>query len=122
MSIPSFCLILLSFIAICIAAITVLLLTTYRDIVRVLHQLQETLPTCRKTFQEAQGVLQESRQILHRAHGATEAVEKVVHRGCRAASEALDQFLFLKKRAVSFIGNRFAMNGNGARHSSRRHS
>lgn len=96
--------ILLAVIAVCAVVMTVLFLTTYTGILRVLQQLQEILPTCQKTFQEAQGALHESRQILSRANQATHAVEKVV------------------KKAVSFIGNRFAVkNGNGTGHLSRRH-
>src|SRR5262245_6928462 len=111
---------LLGFIAACLAVITVLLLTTYTGILRVLQQLQEILPTCKKTLHEAHGALHASRQILSRANEATATVEKLVQKGCQAASETLDQFLFFKKKAVSLLGNRLSMNGNGARHGSRR--
>ena len=123
MSASALALLLLGVIALCAVVATGLLLTLYAGTLRVLHQLQEMLPSCKKTLEEAQGALRESRQILNRANKAAEEVEGVVRKTCRAASEAVEQFLFYKKKAVSLIGNRFGIsrNGNGAGHGTRRH-
>ena len=66
----------------------------------------------RRTSQKASHNLELTRQLLTRANRSMQEVEGVLHKACGVVSQTVEQFLFLKGKAKTFLTQRF---GNGAK-------
>ena len=92
-----------------IAAAVVCIACELRD---TLRRLNVVLPEADRTLREARRAIHHVRRITASGQHAAQRLERVVHRACDAASEALDQMVSVKQRTIHALLGRF---GNGTR-------
>lgn len=103
---------LLALIALCQVAMMVTLLIAAREWRRTSRQFSHLIPRCNQLLQKSHHTVELTRQLLTRANQSLEEVEGVLHKACGAVSDTVEQFLFLKGKARTFLVQRF---GNGSR-------
>ena len=112
MSNASLILLLLGLMSLCALIVTTVLALTAHEVRRILRRVQTILPDCAGAVHEAHRAFGEAHQLLKRTNSATRRVETVLHTASETATQAMEQFALLRKKAQAFFGHH---NGNGAR-------
>ena len=105
-------LLLLVLNSVCLVLIAIAVVLTARELRDTLRRLNTVLPEADRTLREARRALHHVRRIAVSGHQAAERLERVVHRVCEAASDALDDMVSVKQRTIQALLGRF---GNGTR-------
>ncbi len=92
----------------------VTVLIAAQELRRTSRQLNRLYPRCDRLLQKSDRTVELIRQLLTRANRSVREVENVLHKACSTVSESMQQFLFLKGKARTFLTQRFG-NGSGAR-------
>ena len=103
---------LLALNSVCLGLMAVTVVLTARELRDTLRRLNAVLPEADRTLREARRALHHVRRITASGHHAAQRLERVVHRVCEAASDALDEMVSVKQRTIHALLGRF---GNGTR-------
>jgi len=109
--------VVLSVLSIAVAVMAITLGVIAYEFRRTLRQVAAILPGCDRAAHEVQRTLGQARRLLTRTDHVARDVETVIQRACGATTQLLDEVVYWKTRAHTFLAERF---GNGARPGPRR--